>query len=220
MQDTNESKAGESKEFLRIERNETAQVLMNLSKQKMLAPFFAQAITVQAAATRTGVSTLVMFRHVKRFEALGLLRVTKKEARRGRALKYYQTTAKTFFIPARVFALEHTLEAVSRDSQQLFLHNLVRTILQHQDSEDIGTQISLSVTGTGVVATQLALGPGHLWGPTETDSAAIAELWLNLRLGHEEAKELQHELAGLAERYAQKSGEQKYLLRLGLTPTE
>jgi hypothetical protein len=215
MQDTNESK-----DFIRIEDAEVAELLVDQSKQKLLAPFFSQETTITEAAKIAGVSDLVMFRHVKRFEVLALIKVTRTEPRRGRAIQYYQTTAKTFFIPARLWPLERTLETVTRDLQQVYLHNLVKAILQNQDSEEIGTQISLSTTGTGVVATQLASAPGQLWFPAETESAAIAELWLNLRLSHEEAKDLQKELAGITERYAKKDGAQTYLLRLGLTPVE
>jgi hypothetical protein len=215
MQDTNESK-----DFMRIEDAEVAALLVDQSKQTLLAPFFNQETTITEAAKVAGVSDVVMFRHVKRCEALALLKVTRTEPRRGRAIQYYQTTAKIFFIPAKMWPLERTLETVTRDSQQVYLHNLVKAILQNQESEEIGTQISLSSTGTGVVATQLALAPGQLWVPAETDSVAITELWLNLRLGHEEAKELQHELAQLTKRYTKKTGEQKYLLRLGLTPLE
>jgi hypothetical protein len=220
MQDENESRVSERTEFLRIERHEVAQILMDLDKQKLLAPFFDQEATVKSAAQQAGVTNLVMFRQVKQFEILGIVRVTRLEARRGRPLKYYRTTAQKFFIPAKVLPLEETLETVSRDSQHLYQHNLVKVILQDQHAQDIGTQISLSVTGTGVVAVQLASAPGQLWDSADIDSVAIAELWLNLRLGHEEAKELQHELAQLAKRYSKKTGEQKYLLRLGLTPIE
>jgi hypothetical protein len=68
MQDKNESV-----DFLRIETSKVAQVLMNIEKQKLLAPFFAQALTIGEAAAQAGVTALVMFRQVKRFEALGIL---------------------------------------------------------------------------------------------------------------------------------------------------
>lgn len=220
MQDASESKVNESKDYLRVESSEVAGVLMNVSKQHLLAPFFAREITVSKAAQQAGVTNLLMFRQVKRFERLGIVQVTRTEARQGRSLKYYQTTAKEFFIPAKVLPLERTLEQVDGAAQKVFLHNLVKTIVQHETTEDLGTRLSLSPVGTGIVAVQLAVAPGKNWQPEEMEYAAIVELWLTTNLSVEEAKALQQELTSISERYAKKDGAQKYLLRLGLTPIE
>jgi hypothetical protein len=210
----------ESKTHLRIERLEVAAELMDMSKQKMLAPFFSEATTVTKAALQAGVKDLQMFRQVKRFEELGILHVTQTEKRQGRAIKYYQTTAREFFIPAQVFPLEQTLEHVEHTLQKIYLTNLAKTIYQHEPASDLGTSIALSRTGTGIVAVQLATAPGKLWNAEEMNHAAIIEFWLITQLNLEEAKALQKELADITERYAKKDGAQKYLLRLGLTPVE
>jgi hypothetical protein len=215
MQDINESK-----DYLRIESGEVAGVLMNVSKQHLLAPFFAKETTVSKAAQRAGVTDLVMFRQVKRFERLGIVQVMRVEARQGRGLKYYQTTAKEFFIPARVLPLERTLEKVQGTTQKVFLHNLVKTIINHEPTEDLGTRISLSPVGTGNVAVQLAVAPGKNWNPEAMQHAAIVEVWMMTNLNLEEAKALQQELSSITERYAKHDGAQKYLLHLGLTPLE
>ncbi len=56
----------------------------------------------------------------------------------------------------------------------------------------------------------------------EPDAPAVWDTWGNLRLKHEDAKALQMELATILTRYRQKEtqGEQKYLLRLAVAPTE
>lgn len=210
----------ESKDYLRIESGEVAQVLMDVSKQHLLAPFFAGEITVSKAAQQAGVTDLVMFRQVKRFERLGIVQVTKVEARQGRAIKYYQTTAKEFFIPAKVLPPERTLEQVQGTIQKVFLHNLVKTIVNNEPSGDVGTCLSLSPVGTGNVAVRLAVAPGKLWNPEGMQYAAIVEMWLMTNLSLEEGKALQQELSSIAQRYAKHDGAQKYLLHLGLTPLE
>ncbi len=215
MQDVIESRA-----YVRVESTEIADVLMNVSKQYLLAPFFAGEITVSKAAQQAGVTALMMFRQVKRFERLGIVQVTGIEARQGRAIKYYQTTAKEFFIPAKVLPLERTLDHVESAAQKVFLHNLVQTIVKHEPTGDLGTRLSLSPVGTGVVAIQLAVAPGKNWQPEEMVYTAIMELWLTTNLSLEEAKALQQELTSISERYAKHDGSQKYLLRLGLTPIE
>jgi hypothetical protein len=212
--------ANESKDYLRIESSEVAQVLMNVSKQHLLAPFFARETTVSKAALQAGVTDLVMFRQVKRFETLDIVQVTRTEARRGRGVKYYQTTAREFFIPAKVLPLERTLEQVQGATQKVFLHNLVKTIMDNESTGDLGTRLSLSPVGTGNVAVQLAVAPGKNWNPQEMQHAVIAELWLMTNLNLGEAKALQQELNAIAERYAKHDGAQKYLLHLGLTPME
>jgi hypothetical protein len=210
----------ESKDFLRIEDAKIAELLIEPSKQKLLAPFFNKEATISEAAIVADVSHLLMFRYVKRFEHLGLLKITRSEPRQGRAIHFYQTTAKEFFIPAKVLPLETTLEVVERNAQKLFLHNLSQTLMKHEGSADLGTRISPSDTGTGVVATQIALKPGENWDPSVIEDAALVELWVNLRVSLEDAKQLQAELGQIVQRYGEKSGEEKYLLRLGLTPLD
>jgi hypothetical protein len=215
MQDINESR-----EFIRIENADVAQVLVDQSKQNLLAPFFTQETTISEAAKVAQVSSLIMFRQVKRFESLGLVAVTRIEPRRGKPIQYYQTTAKEFFIPAKVWPLERTLEQVESTLQKVFLHNLVKTLMQNEPTGDPGTRISLSEVGTGIVAVQLAVAPDKLWNPEEIEHAALVEVWLTTNLSLGEAKALQQELDSISERYAKKDGAQKYLLRLGLTPIE
>jgi hypothetical protein len=213
-------RASESRDFLRIEEPNIAEVVVDPNKQKLFGPFFARETTIAEAARIAQVSTLLMYRHVKRFETLGLLEVTRSEARRGRAIQYYQTVAKEFFIPARVLPLETTLEVVERNAQKLFLHSLGRTLMNHEGVADLGTRVSPSETGTGVVATHIALKPGENWDPSSVKEAALVESWANLRLSLEEAKTLQKELEEIVERYSERSGDEKYLLRLGLTPID
>jgi hypothetical protein len=210
----------ESKEYVRIEHLEVAEALMDISKQKLLAPFFAEPATVSKAALEAGVKNLVMFRQVKRFEDLGVLHVTKIEQRRGRALKYYQTAAREFFLPASVFPLERTLEQVEHALQATFLHSLAKTLHDNEPAGDLGTSLTLSRTGTGIVSVQLASAPAKLFNPEDLEHTAIAEMWVTTQLDLEEAKALQKELSDITERYAKKDGAQKYLLRLGLTPVE
>jgi hypothetical protein len=220
MQRPNESRASENREYLRIEEPKIAAALVDPNKQKFFAPFFARETTIAEAARVARVSTLLMYRHVKRFEALGLLKVTRSEARRGRAVQYYQTVAKEFFIPAQVLPLETTLEVVERNAQKLFLHNLGKTLMNQEEAADLGTRILPSETNPGMAATYIALKPGENWNPSVVKDVALVETWVNLRVSREEAKALQQELEQIVERFQERSGDGKYLLRLGLTPIE
>jgi hypothetical protein len=213
---------GENRDFLRIEDTSVAEVLIDLHKQKFLAPFFGRELTVSEAAKRADVSHLLMFRHVKRFEILGLLKKTRTEPRRGSAIHYYQTTANEFFIPAKVLPFEVVLEVVEHSIQQTFLRGVSQTLLKHDVIADLGTRIypeDAAMGGVGV-APQLALKPGEGWNPSELEHAALLDSWVTLKVSLEDAKKLQKELEEIAERYHLKGGSETYLLRLGLTPVE
>ncbi|UCH26741.1 MAG: hypothetical protein JSV66_03580 [Trueperaceae bacterium] len=161
-----------------------------------------------------------MLKRVQGFLDLGLLEVAEIVARRGRGIKLYRTTAKSYFIPFHATSAE-TLESALAEKdaywERLLRRNVVRARL-----EAVGTW------GTRIyrdnrdrLQVQMAIAPDKNVTTLDPDSPAVVSAWRDsLYLDFDEAKELQHELFDLIKRYQRKRGAQRYVLRLGLAPLE
>lgn len=81
---------------------DVAAVLASPDHLRFLAPFVARDRTLTGVARELGVPLSTLYRRVQRYVRLGLLRVTREEARVGRARKHYRSTRDAFFVPNRV----------------------------------------------------------------------------------------------------------------------
>jgi hypothetical protein len=69
-----------------------------------LAQFIGAESTVKRAAQNTGTKLNVMAYWARRFLHLGLLRVTRLEARGGSAITHYRSSANQFIVPIHLIA--------------------------------------------------------------------------------------------------------------------
>ena len=203
---------------------EAVRRLMDEAQRDVLGLFITQPRSVGQVAALTGLALKRVHYLATRFVALGLLEVVDEQARKGRAVKRYQSTAPSFYIPFAALPTADLLEhAQARDAtfNAQLLHHLTRA------SEPLMT--NLNGWGRRVV---LENGKLELWtarevsGPPDDpatylaadDKPALWSSWDTLALDLEDAKALQRVLIRLSQRYGQKQGGRTYLLRLALTP--
>jgi hypothetical protein len=218
---------------VRVQRIDTpmaAKLLSDAATASYIRPFLKSECSISAAAEQAGTTVQRMHYWVGKFCELGLLRMTRSEARPGRAIRYYQATAETFLIPFSATPAE-TLETLLIQNDvalhRLFNEGLVKAFLTGIDDP---AAWGIRVQGEGQDVT---------WGREDTaESCSLLELMQeahapaivsstqSLSLTYEEALELQGELLALWQRFEAKraelssGGRNSYLLRLGLAPLE
>jgi hypothetical protein len=110
-----------------------AELLMNPTTLRQLAPYLGRERTVGQAAVESGELANTVLKRAKRFLAAGLLEVSGTLPRRGRPMKLYRTTADLFFVPFEATAAE-SLEAslAERDAywERLLRRNVVRARME------------------------------------------------------------------------------------------
>ncbi|MEZ4605497.1 MAG: hypothetical protein R2880_04975 [Deinococcales bacterium] len=207
-----------SSQPLSIDNAEAAKILMNPRSLRLLEPFIAQEKTISQAATELKVKPNSLLVKVKRFMALGLVKIVREEKRSGRAIKIYRAVADSFFIPFDTTSAE-SLEAslAERDGywQELLRKNVVQARMEHVGS--YGTRIYRDTQQR--LQVQAALTPYENYAPLGPNDPAVLSAWRdNLYLDFHDAKELQQEMFKLMLKYLKKQGAQRYIIRLGLAP--
>lgn len=201
---------------------DAVRAIVDPTVRRFLEPFIGRESTIKSAAEQLKVSPNSVLYRVNRLLGLNLLRVTRIEARRGRSIKHYRSVADAFLATFEDFEDASIMELYARHesanletfSSALFrfgcgiglkppeiVFSLFRT-----DLGDIKAEIDIARDGA----------PIDLSHP---EMPAAAGSWSLLRLDHRDAKNLQHELKELLDRYEAKRGTTQYMLRLGLTPT-
>jgi hypothetical protein len=195
-----------------------ADTLVNPMTLRQLAPFLAQTRTVSDVALETGEKANTVLSRVRRFVALGLLEVASLEQRPGRPIKHYRTSADSFFVPYEATTAE-TLESLmaERDS---YYETLLRQGVVITRIHDIGTWgTRIYRDDKGRLQIQTAVTPDHNYTMIDPERPAVISAWRDsVYLDFADAKALQREMFDLLERYQQKEGAQRYIIRLGLAP--
>jgi hypothetical protein len=108
---------------------EAARVLNTPAVFRMLSPFLGSENTVGGAARQLGLTNVKMFRQVKRFLNLGLLKISRLETRTGKAIKHYRTVAPGFFVPYALLPSE-TLEVEFLAQNTFWEQQLARAVAE------------------------------------------------------------------------------------------
>ncbi|MDP9766605.1 ArsR/SmtB family transcription factor [Deinococcus enclensis] len=95
---------GEEGVWQRLDDPAAARVLADAYTRQFFQPFIWRERLVSDVARELGVSKAAVLYRVRQFLRLGLLTVTRTEARAGRALKYYRASSRGYFVP---FAATH-----------------------------------------------------------------------------------------------------------------
>ncbi len=218
------------KELVEIRETEIATILTDVTRVRLLEPFFREDITLTDAAKKLELKLTTLHYHVTKFIRLGLIEVTKKEARKGKAVKYYRSTAKVFFVPFDItpsLSLEHLLATLSKPTDDVFNREITRTL---QDlSAQWGIDISLGPSGEEELRIAIRRYDNRRYDRPRTedisfnpDEPALMSSTSSLHLDFATAKALQKDLRELLESYHKKQNpkEQRYLYRIGLTPVQ
>lgn len=216
------------KESVEIRNTETARVLTDTTQVKLLKPFFCNSITLSDAAKKLNVKLTTLLYHVNKFLKLGLLEVSKEEARKGKAIKYYQTTAKTFFVPFDItpnLSLKELLHQLTQPNDEVFHREIART-LQDMSSQwgiEVGVEVFSVANEDSVGITLRRKGqPREQDVSFKPDEPALISSQGRLHLDFKTAKAFQQDLRNLLEKYHKKqsSREQLYFYRVGLTAVQ
>lgn len=201
-----------------ITRSDAADILINPKTLRQLEPFLGKPCTVSQAAQEIGAKANTMLARVRRFLSLDLVNVVHEEKRSGRAINHYQATADVFFVPYEATSAE-TLEAMIRERDLYWAQLLRRGVVQAR-MEDIGTWgTRIYKDDAGRLQLQTATSPESNYIMLDDSRPAALSAWRDsVYLDFEDAKNLQQEMFKLLQKYNQKSGAQRYIVRLGMAP--
>ena len=208
MQPVSES-SPEVRTWQTIGSEAVARLLTNPEEANWISPFLGRETTIQAAAEELELPMLGMYRAVKRFEQLGLLRVTRTQARKGRAVHHYRSSSDAYFVPYNIApegTLEHLLENTDRSWRKSVVKSLAKSFREAQENSSLELGLRLYRCDEHVYLVH-ALGSGETESTGLTQSfmalnaPAIRNEWVMLRLGFDRAKELQQRMADLLNEY-------------------
>ena len=213
-------KEPQSPSLLIVTNPEAADALVNPLTLRQLEPFLGRDCTVSQAAEETGAKANTVLSRVRRFVTLGLLKVVREEKRKGRAVKVYRSAADVFFVPFETTSAE-SLEAMMRERDSYWEALLRRGVVRAR-AEDVGTWgTRVYRDGRGRLQVQTAVTPERNYTMLDADRPAVLSAWRDsVYLDFEDAKALQQEMFALLQRYHQKRGAQRYVVRLGVAPVE
>ena len=213
-------KEPKSPSILVISNPEAADALVNPTTLRQLEPFLGRDCTVSQAAEETGEKANTVLSRVRRFVKLGLLKIVREERRKGRAVKVYRSAADVFFIPFETTSAE-SLEAMMQERDS-YWENLLRHGVVRARAEDVGTWgTRVYRDERGRLQVQTAVTPEKNYTMLDLDRPAVLSAWRDsVYLDFEDAKALQREMFALLQRYHQKRGAQRYVVRLGVAPVE
>jgi hypothetical protein len=195
---------------------ESIQVLMNEQEVRLLSPFFAKEITISEAAARLNQPIYFLYRKVQRWLKLNLLKEVRQVSRRGRPIRYFTTSSKTFFVPANLIPVERSAIRDERLRQAIWLENLILFGFQISLKKDLGWKVTIDLK-TGELVSSAALFDTS-WTLLNDDAPVYFDAFESINLTFKDAKDFQQELAKLLQHYKHKHslGGEKYLLRLGI----
>jgi hypothetical protein len=194
-----------------------AKVVTDRAQLRLLAPFMGQERTVSQAAEVLNLSTTATYKVALRFLKLGLLHETRREARAGRALRYY-SAPDAFFTPFTVMSLEQIGQLNRAAHLERFERNFARTV-RHELHGRWGALTRVMPSGEPFydVATQ----GGVSWNPLDDEAPLILSGWNLVTLPPTEARTLQREIMAVIKPYLNRQVAGKtYLLGVFLTPDE
>lgn len=195
-----------------------ADVLLNPQRLRLLEPFIGRECSVTQAARETQSKANTLLTQVRRFCRLGLLVISREVPRKGRAIKLYRSSADIFFVPYEASSAE-SLDGMMQERDSYWESQLRHGVVNAR-IEDVGTWgTRIYKDQRGRLQIQTAISPERNYTMLDPDRPAVLSAWRdNITLDFADAKALQMELYTLLQRYQQKQGAQRYILRLGLAP--
>ncbi len=193
-----------------LETFEACAFVADREHRRWLAPFLRGECTVSSAARELGVSSVALYKRVRRAVELGILTETCQQPRAGKPLRFYRARGESLFIPFRLYPPD-LLHAANRALyQDAFVHALERLYREAQFVES-GMGARTAVAPSGDVYLQIVTVSGETWDYLARDAPALAVGWNPMWLEPEDAKALQREIVGVLGKYLGKRGSRAYL---------
>lgn len=144
----------DSGSFHTVTNTKQAQLLTEPKSKEFFKPFLAQERSVAQAAKALNCNLNTMLYRVKTLQTAKLIKVTRKEKRKGREIKYYRSVHDAYFVPFNLTpyaTLEERLEVQGEPIFSTLINAYARALKQ---SERFGNYLFLGPTG-GVITTDL-----------------------------------------------------------------
>lgn len=210
--------AADSSSWTLLETAEAAKVLLS-EERRFLEPFMEHERSVGEVARELGVAVDALAYRTRRFVQLGLLRQTREEPRKGRAIKYYRAPpgyrAPIALLP--VADLEELVRTLDAPMRELALKDFARLL---EGAGFASWSVHCYRDELGRMRLEL-VPPVEGWRSEDVmhpDVPALLFNWVPLQLDPERAKELQAELVQLLGRYQGPTDAPTHLLGLFLVP--
>ena len=203
--------------FAEVRDPKAIRLLLDVGRNRLLAPFFGEAASVSGAAARLELDVTALLKQVQHFKAAGLLEIAREEPRKGRAVRFYRTPAQGFFVPARFI----DFEKLYRKSDVYWQDQLFRSVVEAWDRRAKTGRAGVCVYAEGArVRIEPVTEPGVTWTSAGPSEEPFVYEWDLLQLSWDDAKAFQRELRDLLKTYGARAqpGEQPYIVQVALLP--
>jgi predicted transcriptional regulator len=184
--------------------------LTNMDNLKVLEPFISKALTISQAAEKLDLTLNKMYKTIKGLENLGLIQAVREEKRKGRSQRFYQASAKEFFIHSTDLSIDGFLNGLATNFEQQLTKGFEGI---WEEQKVMGHRIYLEKDGG--ISIRAASGPGVNW-TRSSKNPALFNMWLTPSLDYEDANALQKDLQIVWDKYRYKKGSQRYIVRLAM----
>lgn len=170
-----------------------AQVITDRTQLRRLSPFMGQEVTIKEVAAHLNLSVTATYKIAMRFLELGLVYETKREPRKGRAIRYYSAPAE-FFVPFSVIGLEQIGEHNRQVHLDRFNHNQAQ-LLRRELAAGWGTRTARLPSGEAIY--EVSSVTGEVMEQLADNAPLLLSGWNILKLTPQEARTLQRQLMEL-----------------------
>jgi hypothetical protein len=199
----------------RLEQIGAAKLLLSGKAQAVLRPFLNGEYTVGEAAKVIGLPINSVAYWVGKLCKNQILEIVQNQP-----LVMYKATANAFFIPFSLAGKE-SMQSLYASIQAPILELFHTGIAEVMNDADGDWGVCISTYEQNLVLTIVdEARDGITLNSRRPDAPATVNLWGYLHLDFEDAKAMQHELIEVYQKYLQKTGAQRYLLRLGNVPVK
>lgn len=216
----------------RLDDPEAARVLADAQSRRYLEPFIWRERRVTDVAAELGVTKNAMLYQVNKLLSLGLLEITRSEARAGRAIRYYRSSSQGYFVPFSATSAEsiHALYESSLDHARRSVLSLLTQawstlaedprwfgLYTYGDEHGLKSHALLPVRPASLASPD----QGMLQWLLQGNLPAVWDNTTPISLSREHAKQLQRDLHDLHLKYRtlpEDVGNEPYVLRLTLVP--
>jgi hypothetical protein len=199
-----------------IRNPEAVRTLLNHKQRQAFRPFMRQSVSISEAAALVGESINTMLKRVQRWLEYGLLIETTSSALSAGQPKRYTAAGQSFFVPQSVIArldLEQLLEQLDAFEADIMRRGQLEAALR---IDDWGLRFTLDDDQDwNIQPARTGMNP---WNYKAPDAPAILAETNLLELEFADAKALQQELMDVVRRYLNRSGDGRYIVRLGMAP--
>jgi Helix-turn-helix domain len=204
-----------------VTNKKQAQLLTEPKSKEFFKPFLAQERSVTQAAQELGCNLNTMLYRVKTLQAAKLIKVTRKEKRKGREIKYYRSFHDAYFIPFRLTSYATLEERLEAQGKPIFTTLMSAYAYALKQNERFGNYVLRGGPTGGVMTTDFL--------PDFTPSGLpVVYSDMITNLSKENALELAEGLRDLFKRGFVKNGQDKrsksqnhdYLMMVALLPLQ